>query len=257
MPLISLQDVSVSYQTRDGPVCALRDIDLAVDAGEFLCLVGPSGCGKTTLLRLVAGFLPPTRGRVLFEGDRVVNPGWERGVVFQSASLFPWLTVYGNVEFGPKMRGVPTSERREAVERHLRMVKLWDFSDRHPYELSGGMRQRVAIARVLANEPHVLLMDEPLGALDALTREHLQEELLEIWRSTGRTVVFVTHSVEEAVFLATRIVVISPRPGRILADVASPFSSEPNRADGRSVRSDPRFVALREQVLQHIWAADS
>jgi ABC-type nitrate/sulfonate/bicarbonate transport system ATPase subunit len=142
------------------------------------------------------------------------------------------------------------------VERHLRMVKLWDFRDRHPYELSGGMKQRVAIARVLANDPHVLLMDEPLGALDALTREHLQEELLEIWRSTAKTVVFVTHSVEEAVFLATRIVVLSPRPGRILADVSSPFSREPNRLNGRAVRSDQRFVCLREEILSHIWKAE-
>lgn len=220
-----------------------------------MCVVGPSGSGKTTLLRLIAGFLQPTNGTVEFEGRVVRGPGWERGVVFQSASLYPWLDVYHNVAFGLKMRGIPRAQRREIVERYLTMVKLWDFRDRHPHELSGGMRQRVAIARVLANEPHVLLMDEPLGALDALTREHLQEELLEIWRTTGKTVVFVTHSVEEAVFLATRIVVLSSRPGRVLTTIDPPFSREVSTETGRAIKSDPRFIALREQVLEYIWTS--
>ncbi len=220
-----------------------------------MCVVGPSGSGKTTLLRLIAGFLTPTGGDVRFQGSAIREPGWERGVVFQSASLYPWLSVYRNVEFGPRMRGMAKGERRESVERYLRMVKLWDYRHRHPHELSGGMRQRVAIARVLANEPQVLLMDEPLGALDALTREHLQEELLEIWRSTGKTVVLVTHSVEEAVFLATHIVVLSSQPGTILATVCPPFSRSETAGRGRAIKSDAAFVTLREEVLQHIWTS--
>ncbi len=256
MSFLSFTGVSVRYGSEGGEVAALKDIDLEVDAGDFLCVVGPSGSGKTTLLRLIAGFLTPTEGSVVFEGHEVREPGWERGVVFQSASLYPWLTVAGNVEFGPRMRGVASGERRDLAERYLRLVRLWDFRDSRPYELSGGMRQRVAIARVLANDPHVLLMDEPFGALDALTREHLQEEILEIWRSTGKTVVFVTHSVEEAVFLATRIVVLSERPGQILAQVDSPFSRERGAQSGRAIKSDTRFVALREQVLQHIWTSE-
>jgi ABC-type taurine transport system ATPase subunit len=253
---ISFPHVSARSATDDGAVHALSEIDLDVESGDFLCVVGPSGSGKTTLLRLIAGFLKPSDGRVVFEGSEVEAPGWERGVVFQSASLYPWLTVAGNVEFGLKMRGFPAKERRERVEKYLSLVKLWDFRDRRPYELSGGMRQRVAIARVLANDPHVLLMDEPFGALDALTREHLQEELLEIWSSTKKTVVFVTHSVEEAVFLATHIVVLSPRPGRILTTVEPPFRHENGARTGRAIKADPRFVELRERVLEHIWTTE-
>ncbi len=206
-------------------------------------------------MRLIAGFLTPTDGSVRFQGEPIREPGWERGVVFQSASLYPWLSVYRNVEFGPRMRGIPKRERHELVEHYLKMVKLWDYRSRSPHELSGGMRQRVAIARVLANKPQVLLMDEPLGALDALTREHLQEELLQIWRSTGKTVVLVTHSVEEAVFLATRIVVLSSQPGTILATIHPPFSRSDTTGRGRTIKSDPSFVALREEVLQHIWTS--
>jgi ABC-type taurine transport system ATPase subunit len=259
MSLISLDRVSLSFATRDSEVSALEDISLSVEAGEFVCIVGPSGSGKTTLLRLIAGFLQPSEGELLFAGEPVTEPGWERGMVFQSASLYPWLTVYRNVEFGPRVRGIASAQRRESVERYLRLVKLWDVRDRRPFELSGGMRQRVAIARVLANDPHVLLMDEPFGALDALTREHLQEELRGLWRSTGKTVVFVTHSVEEAVFLSTKIVVLSARPGRLITEVDVPFSRRSESAvgerQGRAIKSEPRFVALREQVLEYIWTA--
>lgn len=257
-PAIELSRVSVAYTGSAGEdVHALEGIDLNVDPGDFVCVVGPSGSGKTTILRLIAGFLAPTIGNVVFEGERVSAPGSERGVVFQSASLYPWLTVSQNVAFGLKMRGIGKAQRKRTVEHYLRLVSLWDFRDRHTYELSGGMRQRVAIARVLANDPHVLLMDEPFGALDALTREHLQEELLTIWRSTGKTVVFVTHSVEEAVYLSTRIVVLSPRPGRIIETVPSPFSRRQNGSTVRTVKADPDFIELRERVLNLIWNADA
>ena len=191
------------------------------------------------------------------DGTVIGGPDHQRGVVFQQPALYPWMTVQQNVVFGPKMRGLPPARRRELAEHYLHMVRLWDFRDKAPYELSGGMQQRVAIARVLANDPRILLMDEPFGALDALTREHLQEELLKIWRETRKTVFFITHSVEEAVYLATTIVVMSPRPGRILATMDAPFSRQTTNADSRAVKSSPEFVALREQVLRLIWAEEA
>jgi taurine transport system ATP-binding protein len=201
--------------------------------------------------------MAPTRGRVTLDGRPIAGPDHQRGVVFQQPTLYPWLTVEDNVAFGPRMRGLPAGERRALVERYLRLVGLWEFRRRAPWELSGGMQQRVAIARVLANDPRILLMDEPFGALDALTREHLQEELLKLWRATGKTVFFITHSVEEACYLGTRVVVMSPRPGRILAALEVPFSRTADHAGRRAVKSDPAFVALREEVLSHIWAATS
>jgi ABC-type taurine transport system ATPase subunit len=219
-----------------------------------VCVVGPSGCGKTTLLRIIAGFVTPTAGEARLDGGVIAGPDHQRGVVFQHPALYPWLSVQGNVEFGPKMRGIAATRRRELAERYLRMVRLWDFRGKAPYELSGGMQQRVAIARVLANDPRILLMDEPFGALDALTREHLQEELLKIWRATGKTVFFITHSVEEAVYLATKLVVMSPRPGRILATLEPGFSRETPPRPSRGVKSSPEFVTLREEVLHLIWS---
>ena len=256
-PILELEDVAVAYASRDGPIAALEGVTLTLREGEFLCVVGPSGCGKTTLLRVIAGFVAPSAGRVRVDGVPVTGPDHQRGVVFQQPALYPWLTVQGNVEFGPRMRGVPAARRRALAERYLRMVRLWEFRTRFPYELSGGMQQRVAIARVLANDPRMLLMDEPFGALDALTREHLQEELLKIWKATGKTVVFITHSVEEACYLATTIVVMSPRPGRILATVDAPFSRRAAPGDSRAVKSSPEFVALREQVLKYIWDVEA
>ena len=243
----------MDFATRDGAIRAVDRVSLRIVEGDFVCVVGPSGCGKTTLLRIIAGFVPPTSGEARLDGTAIAGPDPQRGVVFQHPALYPWLTVQQNVEFGPKMRGLSASHRRELVEQHLRMVRLWDFRQKAPYELSGGMQQRVAIARVLANDPRILLMDEPFGALDALTREHLQDELLKIWRETQKTVFFITHSVEEAVYLATTIVVMSPRPGRILATVEAPFSRETPPRSSRAVKSSPEFVALREQVLALIW----
>ena len=253
-PMVEMREVSMEFSGRDGAVHAVDRVSLSVAEGDFLCVVGPSGCGKTTLLRIIAGFVAPTGGQAYLDGGLIGGPDHQRGVVFQQPALYPWLTVRQNVEFGPKMRRLPGVRRRELAERYLRMVRLWDFRDKPPYELSGGMQQRVAIARVLANDPRILLMDEPFGALDALTREHLQEEVLKIWRETRKTVFFITHSVEEAVYLATTVAVMSPRPGRILSTIETPFSRQRGTADSRAVKSSPEFVALREEVLRLIWA---
>ena len=249
---VSFAGVSVRYGQGASAVRALEQADLAFPEGSFVCIVGPSGCGKTTLMQTLAGFLQPTTGTVSLDGRPVDGPGPERGVVFQQAALFPWMTVAGNAGFGPRMRRDPGTAGR--VEGWLRTVGLWEFRDRYPYELSGGMQQRLAIARALCNEPKVLLMDEPFGALDALTRERMQEELHAVWRRTGMTVVFITHSVEEAVYLGTEVVVMSPRPGRIVERIPVPFARDMADAGIRVVKSNPDFVAMRERVLSLIWA---
>lgn len=252
---IELKDVSLAYPAVSGfSIQALSGLNLRVSHGDFVCLVGPSGCGKSSLLRLLAGFLNPSGGSLLIDGEAVGGPDSSRGMIFQQAELYPWLTVFGNVEFGPRMRGVEVAARRVEVERCLRLVRLWDFKDAYPYELSGGMQQRVAIARVLANDCELLLMDEPFGALDALTREHLQEELLSLWRQTGKTIIFVTHSVEEAVYLGTDVLVMTDRPGTISARFHSPFSRAGGSDFSRSIKALPEFVRLREEVLLRIWA---
>ena len=245
--------VSVRYGEGAGSVLAVERADLDFARGDFVCIVGPSGCGKTTLLQTLAGFLRPTEGAVALDGRAVEGPGPERGVVFQQPTLFPWMTVAANAGFGPRMRGEARAPAAERVERWLRTTGLWEFRDRYPYELSGGMQQRLAIARALCNEPKVLLMDEPFGALDALTREHMQEELHAVWRRTGMTVVLITHSVEEAVYLGTEVVVMSPRPGRIVERIALPFARESADAAIRTVKSSPAFIAARERVLSLIW----
>jgi ABC-type taurine transport system ATPase subunit len=250
---VRFDGVSVRYGEGAGAVLALERADLGFGRGDFICIVGPSGCGKTTLLQTLAGFLRPTTGTVVLDGRPVEGPGPERGVVFQQPTLFPWMTVAANAGFGPRMRGGNPAEAQARVERWLRTTGLWEFRARYPYELSGGMQQRLAIARALCNEPKVLLMDEPFGALDALTREHMQEELHAVWRRTGMTVVFITHSVEEAVYLGTEVVVMSPRPGRIVERIPVPFAREAADADIRAVKSSPDFIAARERVLSLIW----
>ncbi|MGK5555028.1 ABC transporter ATP-binding protein, partial [Actinomadura kijaniata] len=215
---VALREVSLSYGGRRARTQALSGIDADIPPGAFVTVVGPSGCGKSTLLRLVAGFLTPTGGTVEVGGRPVTGPGPDRGVVFQQPRLFPWLSVRGNVEFGLRATGVPRDRRRERAAELLAAVGLTDAADRRPHELSGGMQQRAAIARALAPGPAILLMDEPFAALDALTRERLQEEIRRIWQTTGTTVLFVTHSVDEAVYLGTRVLVLSRRPGRLLLD---------------------------------------
>jgi NitT/TauT family transport system ATP-binding protein len=218
IPIIDIRGVSKSFELQGQTIQALKDANLTIRKGEFVTLIGASGCGKSTLLRIMAGFEKPTTGEALMWGKPIEEPGPSRGMVFQDYALFPWLSVRDNIAFGPTARGVPKSEARDTVERFIDMVGLRKFADAYPHQLSGGMRQRVAIARVLANDAELVLMDEPFGALDAMTRERLQEELLDIWRSTNLTVVFVTHAVEEAILLADRVVVMTPGPGRIESD---------------------------------------
>jgi len=202
-------------EVRFGDHPALARVDLEVYQGEFVCLLGPSGCGKTTLLNAIAGFVQPSSGHIEVAGSEVHGPGADRGFVFQEYALFPWLTVEKNIQYGPRLRGVGRSDRKQLSDKYCRLVGLQDSAQRYPNQLSGGMQQRVAIARALANHPDILLMDEPFGALDAMTRQTLQEELLRIWETERRTFVFVTHSIAEAVFLADRIVVMSSHPGRV------------------------------------------
>ncbi len=243
---IAIRGVHRRFTARGGAVVeALAPLDLHVEAGEFVAVVGPSGCGKTTLLRLVAGLLPPSGGVLTVGGEPVHGPSVTRGVVFQQPNLYPWLSVRDNVAFGPRMRGVRRAERRRVAERHLAMVGLAEFADAAPYELSGGMQQRCQIAAVLANDPPVLLLDEPFGALDALTRDRLQDALLALRGESGATTLLVTHSVEEAVYLATRVLVMSPRPGRVVLDEPVPFAP---RERVPALRTRPDFVALRERV---------
>ena len=241
-------DVQQTYASTTGePVVALDGIDLEVAAGSLVTLVGPSGCGKSTLVQLAAGFMAPTGGHVLSFGAEVRRPGAARGVVFQQpTSLLPWYSVRKNVELGLRYSGVGRADRRARAEVELARVGLTEFADRAVYELSGGMQQRTQIARVLANDPAVMLMDEPFGALDALTRERLQGELLGIWRTMHPTVLLITHSVEEAVALGTRVIVMSSRPGRIVLDEAQPFAAREETID--DIRADAEFVAACQLV---------
>jgi NitT/TauT family transport system ATP-binding protein len=240
-------------------VLALREISFEVPTGQFIAIVGPSGCGKSTLLNMIAGIDRPSAGTIALRGEPVRGPGPERGVMFQQYHLFPWMTVRANVEFGPRSRGAPRTEVEALAGHYIAMVGLDGFEGRYPHELSGGMQQRCALARMLANDPVVLLMDEPLAAVDAQTRNILQEELLEIWGEARRpaerkTVLFVTHAIDEAVFLADRILVMGRRPGHIIADIANPVP----RPRARS-RRDPRFGELADSIwgLLHDQAADA
>lgn len=246
---IRIFDVSHHYLTETGDtIHALDHIDLEIPAGQFVAVVGPSGCGKTTLLRILAGFIDPSEGEALLGEVPIRKPSWERGVVFQQANLFPWLTVRANVELGPTYRRLPKAERRARAETFLELVGLADFGDARPYELSGGMQQRCQIARVLANEPDIVLMDEPFGALDALTRQRLQHDLLQIHRERANTFLFITHAVEEAVFLADRVLVLSPRPGRVVLDERVEISRHDGRTLGQEMRSTPEFIEICNRV---------
>jgi NitT/TauT family transport system ATP-binding protein len=213
--MLTVSNVSRVFESDTGMVEALRDINLEVSDKEFVCFIGPSGCGKTTFLRIIAGLDQPTSGEVLLDGVAIRSPDPERGMVFQEYSLFPWRTILDNIAFGLEIKGVPKAERHDIARRYLELVGLGAFERNYPYELSGGMRQRVAIARALANDPKVLLMDEPFGSIDAQTRNVLQGELLKIWQKDRKTVLFITHSIDEAVYLADRVVVLSARPGQI------------------------------------------
>ena len=284
---LSAHSVDMVYDLpQGGSVQALKDVSFELGAGRLLTLLGPSGCGKTTLLNILAGFLAPTSGYVSLDGEPITGPGPERGMVFQQGALFEWLSVEKNIAFGPKMNRKPLFDPRrlvrdalasvgsnryryepnyermvsrskeetsELVQDLLTTVGLQGFGDKRIYELSGGMQQRVALARSLANDPAVILMDEPLGALDALTREKMQGLILEVWRNTGKTIVLVTHSVEEALYLGDRLFVMAPRPGRIEKQYELPFAQMGSEMSPRELKASPEFVEKREEILSMIW----
>ncbi|ACO74175.1 ABC transporter ATP-binding protein [Laribacter hongkongensis] len=249
MTQIIVNNVQKVFSTRDRDVHALKDINLVIEPGEFVCLLGPSGCGKSTLLNAVAGFSLPSSGSITVAGAEVRSPGPERGMVFQEYALFPWMTVAQNIAFGLEVQGQPRARINATVDRLLDMLKLRDFRDRFPKDLSGGMRQRVAIARVLALDSPIMLMDEPFGALDALTRRNLQDEVLRIWKETGKTILFVTHSIEESIYLADRIVVMTYRPGTVKRDqrVTMPRPRDPASAEFNELKRELGRLVMEEQ----------
>jgi NitT/TauT family transport system ATP-binding protein len=249
MSAIAVHDISMVFRTRRGTVQALEEVSLEIPDASFACVVGASGCGKSTLLNIMAGLVAPTRGTVTVDGRPVEGPGAERGMVFQSYTLFPWLRVRENVEFGPELQGVPKPGRREISSRLLEEMKLSEFARAYPRELSGGMKQRVAIARALANNPEVLLMDEPFGALDALTRSSQQRFLTEIWEQHRRTIAFVTHDIEEAIFLGDKVFVMTPRPGRIREVIPIDIP----RPRGLEAMDSPRFSELKHKIFSLIF----
>ena len=258
MSFISFEDITVKYPaTKRAPeVVALDRINLDLEDREFVVVIGTSGCGKTTLLNLLAGFIAPSAGRIMMNGNQITSPGVDRGVVFQKNALMPWLNVFKNVELGLKFQKIPRKEREIQVNKYLSWVGLESFGQHHLYELSGGMQQRVGIARALASDPQTLLMDEPLGALDAMTRESVQELVLKIWEKSHKLVFFITHSIEEALFMGTRLVVMSPRPGRIRKTYPLHFSRQfLEHGDARAIKSSAEFIALREEVLEMIHPA--
>jgi NitT/TauT family transport system ATP-binding protein len=252
VPVLAIEAVTKRFAVGDGEIEALARIDLAIPPGQFVCLIGASGCGKSTLLRVIAGFEEPTTGRVAVRGKTITRPDRDRGMVFQDYALFPWMNVRDNIAFGPRQRRLAKSEIDATTDEYLKLVGLERFATRYPSQLSGGMKQRVAIARVLANDTDILLMDEPFGALDALTREQLQRELLQIWARTGVTVLFVTHSVEEAVLLADRVLVMSAGPGQIDCDIAIglPRPREVSSPEFNTVRRD-----LAARLKSHLTPA--
>jgi NitT/TauT family transport system ATP-binding protein len=256
VPKVSLEAISLSYKTTSGErLLALDQIDLQVRPGEFLCIVGPSGCGKSTLLHLIAGLQPQSSGQVFVDGKPVNGPGTDRILIFQELGLFPWLTVAQNVEFGMKMKNIPKAERQERIQYYLRLVHLSKFRDSYTHQLSGGMRQRVALARALATEPDVLLMDEPFGALDAQTRDLLHDELERIWSETGRTIIFVTHNVREAVRLGDRVALMTFRPGRVKREFAISLP-RPRHIEETDVARTAREIldCLREEINKSLEA---
>jgi len=251
---LSIENISMRFELPGaGSIQALQDVSLHLNEGELLSVLGPSGCGKTTLLNIVAGFLAPTEGQIVLNDHTVTGPDAERGMVFQQGALFEWMNVRDNVSFGPRMKGQKAAQYTEHVEHLLDVTGLGDFKDKAIYELSGGMQQRVALARCLANDPDVILMDEPLGALDALTREKMQSLVLKLWKETGKTIILITHSVEEALLLGERLLVMAPRPGRIHKEYKLPFAEMGVGADLREVKKQPDYATTREEILGMIW----
>lgn len=250
--VLSIKDASLQYKSEKGLVTALKDINLDINKGEFICVLGPSGCGKSTLLNIIAGFHKPTEGAAVMGEEEINGPSWHRGVVFQTPTLYPWLNIEQNVSFGPKMRKIDKKEQKELVEKYLDLVGLKDFKKQKPYELSGGMRQRASLARVLVNTPEMILMDEPFGALDALTRINMQALIRTIWNKTGNTIFMITHDVDEALALATRVIVMSSRPGRIVKEFNTEFTYDISGVNQEGVKYSNEYQLIREEILNII-----
>lgn len=244
----------MTFDLPDGScVNALKDISIDLDKGELLSILGPSGCGKTTLLNIIAGFLSPTCGQITLNQQPVIGPSAERGMVFQQGALFEWMSVRKNIAFGPAMKGESAQKINQRVDALLETVGLHGFADKPVYELSGGMQQRVALARCLANDPDIILMDEPLGALDALTREKMQSLILKLWKETGKTIILITHSVEEALLLGERLLVMAPRPGRIHQEYRLNFATQALNKSLREIKKTDDFHHKRDEILSIIW----
>lgn len=250
--VITLKDIDLKYSSEKGEVQALQNINLNVKKGEFICILGPSGCGKSTLLKIMAGFLRPSNGEARMDDTLIQGPNWNRGVVFQSPVLYPWLNIYDNVAFPLKMRKIKKDEIKEITNTYLELVDLKKFEKNKPYELSGGMKQRASLARALVNNPRMVLMDEPLGALDALTRENMQKLIRNIWSKTDNTVLLITHDVDEALTLATRVIVMSNRPGRIIKEFNTAFTNDIISKNTEEIKYTQEYIKLREEILSII-----
>ncbi len=250
--LIDISNLKSVYGKGEDSIVALEDIDLVIRKGEFVVVLGPSGCGKSTLLKTIAGYIKPSIGKCLMQGEIIKGPDWHRGVVFQSSTLYPWMSVKDNVEFGPKMRDLPKKEIEEIREYFLEKVNLKGFGDKATFELSGGMKQRVALARVLANYPKVILMDEPFGALDALTRNNMQRLVRKIWKENNSTIFFITHDVDEALALATRIIVMSKRPGKIIKEFDVDFTHTLFDKDDKKIEQEDKYFKIKDEILDLI-----
>ncbi len=250
--IVSLKDISLEYNGTSGKMMAIHNINLDIIRGEFICMLGTSGCGKSTLLNIMAGLLKPTSGTAVMNGREIDAPDWTRGVVFQNPPLYPWLNVYDNIAFGLRKRKLPKNEIRNQVEEYLEFVGLQDFRNYKPYELSGGMRQRVSMARVLVNQPMMILMDEPLGALDALTKANMQILIRNIWKKTKSTIFYITHDVDEALMLASRVLIMSERPGHIIEDIPVGFTNEIGSDGNEEVRYKKEYIEMRQKIMNVI-----
>lgn len=251
---LNIDNISMTFSLpKGGHVDALKNVSIQIPEGQLISVLGPSGCGKSTLLNIIAGFLSPTSGQVLLNDHKVTGPAAERGMVFQQGALFEWMNVRKNIAFGPQMKRTPKELINQQVDQLLETVGLHGFGEKHIYELSGGMQQRVALARCLANDPNVILMDEPLGALDALTREKMQGLILKLWKETGKTIILITHSVEEALLLGERLFIMAPRPGHIHQEYHLPFTKMAVDSGIREVKQHNDFGEKREEILSMIW----
>lgn len=251
-PVVTLKDINLTYESEKGTITALENINLNISKGEFICVLGPSGCGKSTLLKIIAGFLKATSGEAKMDNEIINGADWHRGVVFQNSTLYPWLNIRNNISFGLKMRKFPKAEIKTLTDKYLEEVGLTEFDQHKPYELSGGMKQRASLARVLVNNPKMILMDEPFGALDALTRQNMQTLIRTLWWKTNNTVFLITHDVDEALALGTRIIVMSSRPGKIVKEFNTEFTNSISAENSDNTRYTNEYIKTREAILDII-----